>query len=175
MLNFLENHDELRIASQFFAANPLKAIPALVVSACLNTNPMMIYAGQELGEPGMDEEGFSGLDGRTTIFDYWSPDTLRRWYNEGTFGPTDELNREQLCTILWRYAVTTDGVDNSAKANLEDYPDSKRVSDFAKDAISWCIATGIFEDRDGRLDAWQPATRAELAVMLSRYLAVAGK
>ena len=96
-------------------------------------------------------------------------------YNEGTFGPTDELNREQLCTILWRYAVTTDGVDNSAKANLEDYPDSKRVSDFAKDAISWCIATGIFEDRDGRLDAWQPATRAELAVMLSRYLAVAGK
>ena len=96
-------------------------------------------------------------------------------YNEGTFGPTDELNREQLCTILWRYAVTTDGVDNSAKANLEDYPDSKRVSDFAKDAISWCIATGIFEDRDGRLDAWQPATRAELVVMLSRYLAVAGK
>ena len=85
MLNFLENHDELRIASQFFAANPLKAIPALVVSACLNTNPMMIYAGQELGEPGLDEEGFSGLDGRTTIFDYWSPDTLRRWYNEGTF------------------------------------------------------------------------------------------
>ena len=96
-------------------------------------------------------------------------------YNEGTFGPTDQLNREQLCTILWRYAVTTDGVDNSAKANLEDYSDSKRVSDFAKDAISWCIATGIFEDRDGRLDAWQPATRAELAVMLSRYLAVAGK
>lgn len=48
-------------------------------------------------------------------------------YNEGTFGPTDELNREQLCTILWRYAVTTDGVDNSAKANLEDYPDSKHL------------------------------------------------
>ncbi|MCR4765413.1 MAG: alpha-amylase family protein [Bacteroidaceae bacterium] len=84
MLNFLENHDELRIASRFFADNPQKAIPALVVSACLNTNPMMIYAGQELGESGMDEEGFSGLDGRTTIFDYWSPGTLRRWYNGGT-------------------------------------------------------------------------------------------
>ena len=85
MLNFLENHDELRIASQFFAGNAYEAIPALVVSACMNTNPMMIYAGQELGETGMDEEGFSGRDGRTSIFDYWSPDTLCRWYNNGTF------------------------------------------------------------------------------------------
>ena len=92
MLNFLENHDELRIASSFFACDPRKAIPALVVSACLNTNPMMIYAGQELGEAGMDEEGFSGKDGRTTIFDYWSPDTLRRWYNQGTFDGK-KLNR----------------------------------------------------------------------------------
>ena len=85
MLNFLENHDELRIASRFFADDPLKAIPALVVASCLSTNPVMIYAGQELGEAGMDEEGFSGRDGRTTIFDYWSPDTLRRWYNGGAF------------------------------------------------------------------------------------------
>ncbi len=85
MLNFLENHDEQRIASDFFAGHPRKALPALVVSACLNTNPMMIYFGQELGEPGMDEEGFSGRDGRTTIFDYWCVDTVRRWRNGGKF------------------------------------------------------------------------------------------
>ena len=85
MLNFLENHDEQRIASDFFAGNPHKAIPALVVSACMNTNPMMVYFGQEFGEPGMDSEGFSGRDGRTTIFDYWSVDTIRRWRNEGRF------------------------------------------------------------------------------------------
>ena len=72
MLNFLENHDEQRIASDFFATNPFKALPALVVSTCLNTNPFMVYAGQELGEHGMDDEGFSGCDGRTTIFDYWT-------------------------------------------------------------------------------------------------------
>ena len=83
MLNFLENHDELRIASQFFAGNAYQAIPAMVVAACLNTNPVMVYAGQELGETAMDEEGFSGRDGRTTIFDYWSPDTLCRWWNDG--------------------------------------------------------------------------------------------
>lgn len=71
MLNFLENHDEQRIASPFFAGNAEKGRPALVVSAMMGENPFMVYAGQEVGEPGMDEEGFSGLDGRTTIFDYW--------------------------------------------------------------------------------------------------------
>ena len=85
MLNFLENHDEQRIASDFFAGSPHKAIPALIVSACMNTNPMMIYFGQEFGEMGMDSEGFSGRDGRTTIFDYWAVDTIRRWRNSGKF------------------------------------------------------------------------------------------
>ena len=78
MLYFLENHDEQRIASSFFAGNALKGVPGLVVSALLQQNPLMIYAGQEYGEPGMDKEGFSGNDGRTTIFDYWSIDTLVR-------------------------------------------------------------------------------------------------
>lgn len=85
MLNFLENHDEQRIASEFFAGDARKALPALLVSACMNTNPMMIYFGQELGEPGMDSEGFSGRDGRTTIFDYWSVDSIRRWSNHGRY------------------------------------------------------------------------------------------
>lgn len=88
MLNFLENHDEQRIASDFFAGNPHKAIPGLIVSACMNTNPMMIYFGQEFGEPGMDSEGFSGRDGRTTIFDYWCVDSIRRWRNNGKFDTT---------------------------------------------------------------------------------------
>jgi len=78
MLYFLENHDEQRIASSFFAGDGRKGVPGLVVSALLQQNPLMIYAGQEYGERGMDKEGFSGHDGRTTIFDYWSIDTLVR-------------------------------------------------------------------------------------------------
>ena len=78
MLYFLENHDEQRVASSFFAGNGRKGIPGFVVSALLQQNPLMIYAGQEYGERGMDKEGFSGNDGRTTIFDYWSVDTLVR-------------------------------------------------------------------------------------------------
>ena len=95
MLNFLENHDEQRIASDFFAGDAWKAIPALVVSAALYKNPMMIYAGQELGERGMDAEGFSGLDGRTTIFDYWSVESLRNWYNHGKIN-SEALTSEQM-------------------------------------------------------------------------------
>lgn len=79
MLNFLENHDEQRIASDFFAGDARKGKAPLLVSACMRSNPMMIYFGQEFGEKGMDQEGFSGRDGRTTIFDYWSVDTIRRW------------------------------------------------------------------------------------------------
>lgn len=85
MLNFLENHDEQRIASDFFAGSGVKAVPAMIVSACMNTNPVMVYFGQEFGEMGMDSEGFSGRDGRTTIFDYWSVDSIRRWRNGGKF------------------------------------------------------------------------------------------
>ncbi len=81
MLYFLENHDEQRIASSFFAGDGRKGVPGLVVSALLQQNPLMIYAGQEYGERGMDKEGFSGHDGRTTIFDYWSIDTLVRAAN----------------------------------------------------------------------------------------------
>lgn len=83
MLNFLENHDEVRLASDFFAGDPQKGFPAAVVSACFSSGPFMLYYGQELGERGMDAEGFSGCDGRTTIFDYWSVDSLRRWYAHG--------------------------------------------------------------------------------------------
>ncbi len=80
MLYFLENHDEQRIASDYFAGNGEKAIPAMIISALLHTNPVMVYAGQEYGERGMDKEGFSGRDGRTTIFDYWCVESIRRGY-----------------------------------------------------------------------------------------------
>lgn len=88
MVNFLENHDEQRGASDFFAGDPQKLIPALIVSATMNVNPFLIYFGQELGEKGMEAEGFSGKDGRTSIFDYWSLDTMIRWNNNGKWDET---------------------------------------------------------------------------------------
>ena len=78
MLNFLENHDEQRFASDFFGKDAANTFAPLYVSLYLNTAPFMIYFGEEAGEKGMDHEGFSGCDGRTTIFDWWSVGTVRR-------------------------------------------------------------------------------------------------
>ena len=78
MLNFLENHDEQRFASDFFGKKAENTFAPLYVSLFMNTAPFMIYFGEEVGEKGMDHEGFSGCDGRTTIFDWWSVASVRR-------------------------------------------------------------------------------------------------
>ena len=83
MLNFLENHDEVRFGSIEFAGDPSKVIPYLVVSSMLSSGPYMIYYGQELGECATENEGFAGFNNRSTIFDYWSYDVMRRWYDNG--------------------------------------------------------------------------------------------
>lgn len=116
MLNFLENHDEQRLASTFFAGKPEKGKPALLVSALMNTNPMMIYFGQELGEQGMDSEGFSGQDGRTTIFDYWTIDLIRRWRNNNKFNGT-LLSKEE--KDLQQYYTKVLNICNKEKAIRE--------------------------------------------------------
>lgn len=77
MLNFLENHDEQRYASEYFGKDS-NTFAALYTSLYLNTAPFMIYFGEEVGEKGMEEEGFSGVNGRTTIFDWWSVGSIRR-------------------------------------------------------------------------------------------------
>ena len=118
MLNFLENHDEQRIGSGFFSGNGMYAQPAMIVAATLTKAPVMIYAGQELGEQGMDCEGFSGVDGRTTIFDYWGVKSLQAWSNGGKFDGgklTDEQKElrsfyQKLLNITISEKAITDGV-----------------------------------------------------------------
>ncbi len=113
MLHFMENHDEQRIASEFFSGMAKKGCPAMVVSALMDTCPIMVYSGQEVGETGMDQEGFSGRDGRTTIFDYWSPDTLRRLYNSGKWND-EKLSKDE--KELRGFYSTLLNICNSEKA-----------------------------------------------------------
>ncbi|MGY6743785.1 MAG: alpha-amylase family glycosyl hydrolase [Cecembia sp.] len=84
MLHFLENHDEQRIASPEFAGKAEKAKPAAVISATIDQGPMMMYFGQEVGEPGAEDAGF-GKPSRTSIFDYIGVPHHQRWVNEGKF------------------------------------------------------------------------------------------
>lgn len=100
MLYFLENHDEQRIASDFVAGNPWKGVPGMIVSALLQQNPVMVYAGQEFGERGMDKEGFSGRDGRSTIFDYWTSEAIYKGF----------FNHEELTTDEKRLSLVYQGL-----------------------------------------------------------------
>ncbi|RAW00253.1 alpha-amylase family protein [Pseudochryseolinea flava] len=105
MLHFLENHDEQRAASKFFAGDPWRAFPAMVVSATVDKGPVMIYFGQEVGEPGLGNEGFQGEDGRTTIFDYWGVPEHQKWVNNGKYdgellSPEQKLLRQSYGTLL---------------------------------------------------------------------------
>ena len=84
MLHFLENHDEQRIAAPEFVGRAEIAKPGAVVSATIDQAPMMIYFGQEVGEPGAEDAGF-GDPSRTSIFDYIGVPHHQRWMNEGKF------------------------------------------------------------------------------------------
>ena len=83
MLRFMENHDEQRMASHHFAGTPAAGVPATTVSALIHQGPLMVYFGQETGEGADGPAGFSGEDGRTTIFDYFSVPSFQRWYHHG--------------------------------------------------------------------------------------------
>ncbi|WP_417363092.1 alpha-amylase family protein [Galbibacter sp.] len=84
LLYFLENHDEQRIASAEFAGSAEIAKPAMTVLATIGTGPVMIYFGQEVGEPGAQDAGF-GKPSRTSIFDYVGVPHHQRWMNNGKF------------------------------------------------------------------------------------------
>ncbi len=74
MLRFMENHDEVRLASRFFMQKPENAFPFVALSALMNRGPFMIYNGQEYGENAEDSD-----NGRTSIFDYTTmPSMIRR-------------------------------------------------------------------------------------------------
>ncbi|MCE7040052.1 alpha-amylase family protein [Dyadobacter sp. CY312] len=94
MLRFLENHDEQRIASKYFAGDPFVAIPAMTLSATMNSGPLMLYFGQELGVNPTQSEGFQGEDGRTTIFDYWGVTEFQQWVNNGQYN-LEKLTSDQ--------------------------------------------------------------------------------
>lgn len=106
MLNFLENHDEVRFASKSFAGSAEYTVPYLVTSALMSCGPYMIYYGQELGEAATENEGFAGFNDRTTIFDYWSYDTIRRWYNFGMPGISHLTAHEKWLRDLYKKVLT---------------------------------------------------------------------
>jgi len=113
MLNFLENHDEQRFASDFFGCDARNSYAALYTALYLNNAPFMLYAGEEVGERGMDNEGFSGRDGRTSIFDWWAPSSLTRLYKY-IHGEKEALTPEEESMLdAYRNALKFAAEDNA--------------------------------------------------------------
>ena len=84
------------------------------------------------------------------------------------FAPGDDLTRQQLVTILYRYAEAK-GYDVSASADLSGYPDADQVQDYAQPAMAWAVAEGIVEGMDGNLNPAGNASRAQIATILMRF------
>lgn len=86
-LRYAENHDEVRLAakSQWAGLGMKVGVPVSAILYGLSRGPVMVYNGQEVGEPGAGIEGFGGNDARTSIFDYWSMPELAKWVNGHKF------------------------------------------------------------------------------------------
>ena len=101
----------------------------------------------------------------------WAADTgvVTGYSDTGKFGPSDNINREQMAVMMYRYAKYK-GYDTSAQANLNTFPDHASVNVFAKEAMSWCVAEGIITGDKGNLSPQKSANRAECATIITRYL-----
>ena len=89
--------------------------------------------------------------------------------NDTEFAPGDEITRQQLVTILYRYAEAK-GYDVSASADLSGYPDAGQVQDYAQPAMAWAVAENIIQGmEDGTLKPAGNASRAQIATILMRF------
>ena len=142
MLYFLENHDEQRLASDFFLGsnNLNKAKPALALTLLMGKGAAMIYFGQEIGERGMDSEGFSGVDGRTTIFDYWGIERVQQMVGDHTYdGATlpDEAKQLQnwyttICQLVHNHEALSTGEMYDLMWNQPIYVDATKIYAFLR-------------------------------------------
>ena len=96
-------------------------------------------------------------------------------YDETTFGPYDPVTREQLAAILYRYNEMGDGrLEMEEASSISDaYTDADQISEWAEEAMRWCIASGIITGMtETTLEPKGNATRAQVATMLMRYSAL---
>ena len=122
MLRFMENHDEVRLASKRFVGDAFKALPAVAMSALMNRGPFMVYNGQESGEDAEGAVGFSGDDGRTSIFDYAVMPRHQKWMADGKFDGSDFTDEQRKLYDFYKkllnFRLTSDAINKGAFYDL---------------------------------------------------------
>ncbi len=156
MLYFLENHDEQRIASDFFMSDARNAIPALVILSLMRNNPFMLYSGQEVGEQGNYIEGFSGYDGRSSIFDYWSLSSINHCYfDRRKMNKKERILHNAYCRIL-NIAKTEKAISEGAFFDLtyaNPHISDKTFSFIRKKDENIIIVVASFDENKTHLDS----------------------
>ena len=100
---------------------------------------------------------------------YASQNGLMNGVGNGKFDPEGSITREQMATILFRYAQNK-GIETSKRGELSGFADSGNVSSWAKDAVQWTVAEGIINGSDGKLLPQGNASRAQVSAILMRFL-----
>lgn len=102
----------------------------------------------------------------------WAVKTgVTKGMSETSFAPANAISREQMMTMLYRYAKNVDGRDVSGAADLSSFTDGAKVNSWAKDAMAWAVADGLLVGYpDESVQPNTAATRAQVAMILCRYL-----
>ena len=90
-------------------------------------------------------------------------------YTNGTFGPQEDITREQMATIMYRYAKFKN-YDVSAYNDLSSFPDSSKVSGFANEAVCWAVGAGLISGDQGKINPRNQANRAQCATIMMRFM-----
>lgn len=91
-------------------------------------------------------------------------------FEDGTFRPAGDITREQMATILYRYARTRGQGFTGTWSSRLDHPDAAEISSWADEAMHWCVMNGIINGRDGKLVPGGIASRAEAATLIQRLV-----
>ncbi len=125
------------------------------------------------GSPEAEASGFTDLEAGSwyeAAVNWAAANEIVKGYNATTFGPTDPVTREQLATILYRYSEYKGTRGEDFAVDMSKYTDFGDVSDWAVDAVTWCVGAGIINGMTETTIVPQgTGTRAQMATMLMRY------
>ena len=100
----------------------------------------------------------------------WAKDSgVVSGYDDGRFGPADEITREQMAVMMYRYANML-GLDTSAEGDMSGFPDAELVSPFADREMKWAVGAGLIKGDGGNVNPQGTAERAQCATIIMRFM-----